>query len=164
MLHRALNLTLFIHLVPAGKHNTNYLGKWLMFVLKPICRWNVCYNFPFFNLSPVNSWLLPCTWDCEKLYQRKYLYTYKFKSQLRDWKVFYFVRHFVFHFSPIWFDCVHVGQSERDLSVSWQVDVLWKCNQWKRWLSLFKHLNRLWWKKNPSHLILHASEQKQQVK
>jgi len=20
-----------------------------MFVLKPVCRWNVCYNFPFFN-------------------------------------------------------------------------------------------------------------------
>lgn len=149
MLHRALNLTLFICLVPAGPHNTNYLGKWLMFVLKPTCRWNVCYNFPFFNLSPGNSWLLPCTGDCEKLYQRKYLDTYKFKSQLHDGKVFYFIQLFVFKNFPIWFDCVYVNQSERDLSESWQVDAKgpWKCNQVKRWIKSAQTLKRDWWKR-----------------
>lgn len=124
ILHRTLNLTLFICLVPVGQHNTNYLGKWLMFVLKPICRWNVCYNFPFFNLSAVNSWLLLCTGDCEKLYQRKYLDTCKFKSQLHDGKAFSFVKLFVFNFFSLY--CLIVFMSLvwrgpfRELTSGWE--------------------------------------------
>lgn len=149
-LHRALNLTLFVCLVPAGQHNTNYLGKWLMFVLKPICRWNVCYTFPFFNLSAVNSWLLPCTGDCKKLYQRKYLDTCKFKSQLHDGEAFSFVKLFVFNFFSLY--CLIVFMSA-GLEGTFQRADKWmgKGNgsaiKWRGGLSLLKCLKRLWWKR-----------------